>query len=111
MGMSLLQSILMNVEESERWYHELEEYQKRAEGSEAREARGRLITLDISLPHRGITGMTDRAGGRSALTDRKAMHPELSREPSNRHVMNGGKDFAEWSRRDKMNWREVSEKS
>lgn len=48
MGMSLLQSILMNVEESERWYHELEEYQKRAEGSEAREARGRLITLDIS---------------------------------------------------------------
>ncbi len=50
MGMSLLQSILMNVDESERWYHELEEYQKRAEGSEAREARGRLITLDISLP-------------------------------------------------------------
>lgn len=39
MGMSLLQSILMNVDESERWYHELEEYQKRAEGSDARKPK------------------------------------------------------------------------
>ena len=43
------------------------EHQKRAEGSEAREARGRLITLDISLPHRGITGMTGSAGGRQGV--------------------------------------------
>ena len=102
MGMSLLQSILMNVEESERWYHELEEYQKRAEGSEAREARGRLITLDISLPHRGITGMTDllRAAG-VLLTDRKVCIPELSVTSNLPSMMNGGKDFCEWSRRDK----------
>ena len=102
MGMSLLQSILMNVEESERWYHELEEYQKRAEGSEAREARGRLITLDISLPHRGITGMTDllRAAG-VLLTDRKVRIPELSVTSNLPSMMNGGKDFCEWSRRDK----------
>ena len=102
MGMSLLQSILMNVEESERWYHELEEYQKRAEGSEAREARGRLITLDISLPHRGITGMTDllRAAG-VLITDRKVCIPELSVTSNLPSMMNGGKDFCEWSRRDK----------
>lgn len=102
MGMSLLQSILMNVEESERWYHELEEYQKRAEGSEAREARGRLITLDISLPHRGITGMTDllRAAG-VLLTDRKVRIPELSVTSNLPSMMNGGKDFCEWSRKDK----------
>ena len=76
MGMSLLQSILMNVDESERWYHELEEYQKQAEGSDAREAKGRLITLDISLPHRGISGMTDllRAAG-VLITDRKVHIP------------------------------------
>ncbi len=102
MGMSLLQSILMNVEESERWYHELEEYQKRAEGSEAREAKGRLITLDISLPHRGIVGMTDllRAAG-VMLTDRKVRLPEFSVTSNLPSMMNGGKDFCEWSRKDK----------
>lgn len=94
MGMSLLQSILMNVDESERWYHELEEYQKRAEGSDAREAKGRLITLDISLPHRGISGMTDllRAAG-VLITDRKVHIPELSVTSNLPSMMNGGKDF------------------
>ena len=102
MGMSLLQSILMNVDESERWYHELEEYQKRAEGSEAREAKGRLITLDISLPHRGISGMTDllRAAG-ILITDRKVHIPELSVTSNLPSMMNGGKDFCEWSRKDR----------
>ena len=102
MGMSLLQSILMNVDESERWYHELEEYQKRAEGSDAREARGRLITLDISLPHRGISGMTDllRAAG-VLITDQKIHIPELSVTSNLPSMMNGGKDFCEWSRRDR----------
>ena len=102
MGMSLLQSILMNVDESERWYHELEEYQKRAEGSDAREARGRLITLDISLPHRGISGMTDllRAAG-VLITDRKVHIPELSVTSNLPSMMNGGKDFCEWSRKDR----------
>ena len=105
MGMSLLQSILMNVEESERWYHELEGYQKRAEGSEAREAKGRLIALDISLPHRGIVGMTDllRAAG-VLLTDRKVRLPEFSVTSNLPSMMNGGKDF--WIK----NWREVLEK-
>ena len=102
MGMSLLQSILMNVDESERWYHELEAYQKRAEGSEAREARGRLLTLDISLPHRGISGMTDllRAAG-VLITDRKVHLPELSVTSNLPSMMNGGKDFCEWSRKDR----------
>ena len=105
MGMSLLQSILMNVDESERWYHELEEYQKRAEGSDAREAKGRLlaITLDIALPHRGISGMTDllRAAG-VLITDRKVRIPELSvtsNLPSMIEVER--KDFCEWSRKDR----------
>lgn len=102
MGMSLLQSIFMNVEESERWYHELEAYQKQAEGSEAREARGRLITLDISLPHRGISGMTEllRVAG-VLITDRKVRIPELSVTSNLPSMMNGGKDFCEWSRRDR----------
>lgn len=92
----------MNVEESERWYRELEAYQKRAEGSEAREARGRLITLDISLPHRGIVGMTDllKAAG-VLLTNKKVRIPELSVTSNLPSMMNGGKDFCEWSRRDR----------
>ena len=50
-GMSMLQSILMNQEESERWYHLLEEYAAKSEGSAKREARSRLLYLDIGLPH------------------------------------------------------------
>ena len=96
----------MNVDESERWYHELEEYQKRAEGSDAREAKGRLITLDISLPHRGISGMTDllRAAG-VLITDRKVHIPELSVTSNLPSMMNGGKDFCEWSRKDRRTGR------
>ena len=71
-------------------------------GSDAREAKGRLITLDISLPHRGISGMTDllRAAG-VLITDRKVHIPELSVTSNLPSMMNGGKDFCEWSRKDR----------
>ncbi len=101
MGMSLLQSILMNVDESERWYHELEEYQKRAEGSEAREAKGRLITLIFPFPswHQRNDGAV--AGGRCPDHRPESTHPELSVTSNLPSMMNGGKDFCEWSRKDR----------
>ena len=58
-GLSMLNSLLMNADESERWYSLLEEYAKNHTGSDRREARNQLIYLDITLPHRGSQKLQD----------------------------------------------------
>ena len=101
-GMSMLQSMLLNEEESERWYQELSAYEKEATGGQKRAAEARLLYLDIALPHRGTIRMIDllkRAG--VLLTERQTVLPELSVTSNLPSMMNGGKDFCEWSRRDK----------
>lgn len=101
-GMSMLQSMLLNEEESERWYQELSAYAKEKTGGIKRAAESRLLYLDIALPHRGIIRMTDllkRAG--ILLMERKTVLPEFSVTSNLPSMMNGGKDFCEWSRRDK----------
>ena len=62
----------------------------------------KATTLDISTPHRGTIRMIDllkRAG--VLLTERQTVLPELSVTSNLPSMMNGGKDFCEWSRRDK----------
>ena len=101
-AMSMLQSMLMNQEESERWYHLLEEFAARSEGSAKREAKNRLLYLDIALPHRGTVQILDilkRAG--TLLKEGKTMLPEFSVTSNLPSIMNGGKDFCEWSKRDR----------
>ncbi|KSV57995.1 LuxR C-terminal-related transcriptional regulator [Acetivibrio ethanolgignens] len=101
-GMSMLWSMLLNEEESERWYEELAAYAKKKTGGAKRAARSRLLYLDIALPHRGTVRLSDllkQAG--MLLTERKIDLPEFSVTSNLPSVMNGGKDFCEWSRRDK----------
>lgn len=99
--MSMLHSMLMNEQESERWYHNLEEFAKNSTGSARREAGSYLLYLDIGLPHRGSVNLTDilkHAG--NLLRQRKAALPEFSVTSNLPSLMNGGKDFCEWSRKD-----------
>lgn len=101
-GMSMLQSMLMNEEESERWYRELETYARTHTGSERREARSRLLYLDIGLPHRGSVNLAEilkHAG--TLLRERGNCLPEFSVTSNLPSMMNGGKDFCEWSRHDR----------
>lgn len=101
-GMSMLQGMLLNEEESERWYQELLAYAKEKTGGMKRAAEARLLYLDIALVHRGTVRMTDllkRAG--VLLTERKMVLPEFSVTSNLPSMMNGGKDFCEWSRKDK----------
>lgn len=101
-GMSMLQSMLMNEEESERWYRAIEEYAASHTGCEKREAKNRLLYLDIGLPHRGSVNLTEilkHAG--TLLRERGASLPEFSVTSNLPSLMNGGKDFCEWSKRDK----------
>ena len=101
-GLSLLQSMLMNIEESDRWYHALEKYAEEHTGSEKREAKSRLLYLKIALPHTGSTGLIDIFKNADLLLrDRKAVLPEFSVTSNLPSLMNGGKDFCEWSKHDK----------
>ena len=100
--MSMLQSILMNGEESERWYRLPAEYAKNHTGSEKRDAKRWLTYLDIALPHRGsadLISVIKNAG--SLVAGQKTALPEFSVTTNLPSLMNGGKDFCEWSRHDK----------
>lgn len=101
-GMSMLWSMLLNIEESERWYAELEKSEKTLHASAKKTAKSWLVYLDIGLPHRGSMALTDilkNAG--TLLTNRKIALPEFSVTSNLPSMMNGGKDFCEWSRKDK----------
>ena len=101
-GMSMLQSLLLNVDESERWYGELENYVRTHTGSEKKAARSRLVYLDIGLPHRSsdeLIGVIKHAY--TLLTDRQIRLQEFSVTSNQASQMNGGKDFCLWSCRDR----------
>lgn len=101
-GMSMLYSLLMQPDKSEYWYERLKAYEKQARGGEKREAAGRLVYLDIALPHRGsvdILGIMKKIP--SMLFDKGISLPEFSVTSNIPSVMNGGKDFCQWSRIDR----------
>ena len=101
-GMSLLHSMLMNIEESERWYQALEQYADTHTGGQRREARSRLIYLKIALPHRGSMDMIDLIKNADLfLREWRSTIPELSVTSNLPSIMNGGKDFCEWSRKER----------
>lgn len=101
-GMSMLQSMLLNIEESERWYEELKQLEASLSGSAKKAAKGMIIYLDISLPHRGSNALVDIIKNAGALLmNRRISLPEFSVTSNLPSQMNGGKDFCEWSRRDK----------
>lgn len=101
-GMSILQSIMLNDDESERWYQKLATFAQQATGSLKKEAQIRLMYLDIALPHRGTIDMVEiikNAG--TNLLKWKMMMPEFSLTNNQPSLMNGGKDFCPWSKKDK----------
>ena len=101
-GMSMLQAILLNVEESERWYGELLRSAAALSGSAAKAARGKLVYLDIALPQRRTKTLPDILKNAAVLmTSRRISLPEFSITSNLPSQMNGGKDFCGWSRKDR----------
>ncbi|MDD3414037.1 MAG: LuxR C-terminal-related transcriptional regulator [Lachnospiraceae bacterium] len=101
-GMSMLQSLLLDIEESERWYEELKALEGTLRGSAKKAAKGLLVYLEIALPHRGSSSLVDilKTAG-TLLMNRSISLPEFSVTSNLPSQMNGGKDFCEWSKRDK----------
>ena len=104
-GMSMLCALAMDYEGSERWYRELREFWKRCEKQDAagKQARGRLAWLDISLPQRGVDGLaTTIPAVFTLLTNKELTLPSFSVTSALPSLMNGGKDFSEWSKKDDL---------
>lgn len=101
-GMSMLQSMLLNIEESERWYGELKNLEITSRGSAKKAVKSWIIYLDIAVPHRGSVELIDilKIAG-NLLMNRNISLPEISVTANQPSQMNGGKDFCVWSRKDK----------
>lgn len=101
-GMSMLYSLMMRPEESEEWYNRLADFERVKNGRQKKDAKLRLIYLDIGLPHRGIRNIAGIFKGLSSLLLSNSISlPEFSVTSNLPSVMNGGKDFCEWSPHDK----------
>ena len=104
-GMSMLCALAADYEGSERWYRELSQFARSRTKSDAagRQARGRLAWLDISLPQRGVTDLTAIIpAAYRLLVNKEVVLPAFSVTSALPSIMNGGKDFSEWSRRDDL---------
>ena len=104
-GMSMLCALSMDYEESERWYRELREFAGRCgkEDAAGKQARSRLAWLDISLPQRGVEGLTETIPAVFRLLANKEVSlPPFSVTSALPSIMNGGKDFSAWSKRDDL---------
>ena len=103
-GISMIHSLILQIDESEQWYQQLKEYEKDPVRTkeEKKEAQRRILYLDIALPHRGsMTMMELLKNAAIIISDRKVTLPEFSVTSNMPSIMNGGKDFCEWSKSDK----------
>lgn len=102
-GMSMLCALSADYEKSEYWYAELKHFADacdRLDGA-GRQARSRLAWLDISLPQRRVDKLTETIPAVFRLvTEREIRLPSFSVTSALPSLMNGGKDFSEWSKKD-----------
>lgn len=102
-ALSLLHSVLMNTEKSEYWYARLKDYAANARGGDRSEANAQIAYLDIALPHRGSGELVRILKAVSTLlrSSGDILRPVslTNNQPS---LMNGGKDFCEWSKTDEL---------
>lgn len=104
-GMSMLCALENNYDASEKWYQALK---ARLGGPKTKEVRGRVAWLDICLPQRDVRDLAKNVAAifalvRSCDIDLDTMSV-TNAQPS---VMNGGKDFSVWSKRDDLLYKTI----
>ena len=102
-GMSMLCSLEADYDASERWYEELKQFAHRCGRQDAagKQARSRLAWLDISLPQRSVEKLTETIPAVFQLMlNKEVALPPFSVTSTLPSIMNGGKDFSEWSKKD-----------
>lgn len=109
-AMSMLCSICYQPDESEQWYLELERFAQDRKNSpdDRKRAEARLWYLRIALPHRGTVNILDLLLKASGLvSSRKLIMQSFSATGTMPSLMNGGKDFAVWSRHDRLLYKTI----
>jgi LuxR family maltose regulon positive regulatory protein len=104
-GMSMLSAMCLDYESSEDWYCALRDYLSRLRktDTEYRTAQSKLLYLDIALPQRGSKGLTELiANVFRVMADRQLAVPSFSVTSTLPSIMNGGKDFCDWSKKDEL---------
>ena len=102
-ALSMLNSMLIEPEKSEYWYQKLSSFAKASSGGARREAQSRLAYLDIGLPHRGSRDvLTVMKSVFAMLVDGRLSLPEFSVTSYIPSTMSGGKDFCDWSPKDRL---------
>lgn len=101
-AMAMLYSLIMNEEKSEYWYNKLKEYGRNTKGAEKREIIASIAYLDIAMPHRGSFNLLELIKNSYKLFHEKSISfPKFSVTSNMPSIMNGGKDFCEWSKNDR----------
>lgn len=104
-GMSMLTAMYLDYEASEQWYGALQNYAARLkkDDSEFKNVQGKLAYLDIALPQRRSKRLIEVIGSVfRAMTDKQLKVPAFSVTSMLPSIMNGGKDFCEWSKKDDL---------
>ena len=104
-GMSMLCALAADYEGSERWYQALRHFSQQCEKQDAagRQARSRLAWLDIALPQRSVEALIETFPAVfRLLRSRDVSLPPFSVTSTLPSIMNGGKDFSAWSKRDDL---------
>lgn len=101
-AMSMLYSMLLDFDKSEYWYNELKAYKNRTTGSKQREAICLIAYLDVGLSGRGSVNILQIIKDcYTLLTEKSLSVPEFSVTSNLPSLMNGGKDFCDWSKHDR----------
>ena len=102
-GMSMFYALMLEPEKSEYWYQQLEKCADHASRSVKAQIRIQLLFLDISLPQRGTEKIDTIFQQLPRVFLRHGYElPEFSVTSNLPSMMNGGKDFSEWSRRGRV---------
>ena len=104
-AMSMLCALRGDYETSEKWYDTLKTFAGGKSHTDAsyKEARSRTAWLDISLPQRSINSVSVAiTKAFNLIKSREIMLPAFSVTSTLPSIMNGGKDFSEWSRKDDL---------
>ena len=104
-GMSMLCALGGDFEGSEKWYDALGRFAQSCDKGDAagRQARSRMAWLDISLPQRDVEKLTETIPAAFRLmTNKEITLPPFSVTSTLPSLMNGGKDFSVWSKKDDL---------